>query len=223
MWPNDPIEVILADDQIGVSGFLNVPPSARGLIIFAHGSGSGRLSPRNQGVAEILTRAGFATLLFDLLTDIEAQHRPNVFDIPLLATRLKLAVRWAKIQQSTKHLPIGLFGSSTGAAAALWAAADLKHQVSAVVSRGGRPDLALPRLKEVTAPTLLLVGGWDEPVIEMNREAEKQLKHGKLIVIPEATHLFEEPGKLEAVAHEAAAWFTRYVHRGKAQDLLSIQ
>lgn len=198
--------------EVALSGIFTVPASSQGVVIFAHGSGSGRLSPRNLQVAETLNQAGFATLLFDLLTPVESQNRTNVFDIPLLASRLVHATRWVQDQKSTKDLPIGYFGASTGGAAALWAAAELKHEISAVVSRGGRPDLAHSHLPGVSAPALLIVGGRDEPVIAMNEQAMKRLPRSKLTIIPEATHVFEEPGKLEAVAEEAVAWFETYLH-----------
>jgi putative phosphoribosyl transferase len=213
-------EVTIPGPRVELGGYLSVPRDARGLVIFAHGSGSGRFSPRNQQVADQLNFAGFGTLLFDLLTVPESQNRENVFDIPLLAGRLGLATRWAAEQPSTQGLPIGYFGASTGAAAALWAAADLGDRISAVVSRGGRPDLAGSRLAAVRAPTLLIVGGEDYPVIEMNEEARRYLPHAELIVVPGATHLFEEPGTLEAVARSAIAWFSRYLakHGGDGQQ-----
>jgi len=205
--------VNIVDGTVRLQGDLIVPSGATGLVLFAHGSGSSRKSPRNQQVAATLNQAGFATLLFDLLSDAESADRNNVFDIPLLAGRLVLATRWAK--RTVKDLPIGYFGASTGGGAALWAAADLGKEISAVVSRGGRPDLAIPRLPEVSAPTLLIVGGADEPVIEMNQRALQHLKSGELIVVPGATHLFEEPGTLEAVSRHAAQWFGKYL-KGKA-------
>ncbi len=193
--------------QASIKGFFHVPINAKGLVIFAHGSGSGRLSPRNQQVARALNNAGFATLLFDLLTDIEAQNRANVFDIPLLAQRLVIATKWARERVS---MPIGYFGASTGAGAALWAAAELKNQISAVVSRGGRPDLAIDRLNVVTAPTLLIVGSLDIPVIALNERALSQLSHGELELVPGASHLFEEAGTLEQVSRHAIRWFERH-------------
>jgi len=191
-------------------GLLDVPKDPKGIVIFAHGSGSGRLSPRNQQVAKDLNQAGIATLLFDLLTDEESQNRNHIFNIPLLAKRLISATLWTKQQDFGKDLAISYFGASTGAGAALAAAADLKDQISAVVSRGGRPDLAMDRLKDVHAPTLLLVGDRDSFVISLNQMALKQLERGHLILIPGATHLFEEPGTLEQVSEHAKQWFLKY-------------
>lgn len=191
---------------ICLSGQLDTPEYAKGIVIFAHGSGSSRLSPRNKQVAHALNAAGLATLLFDLMTPNEALDREKVFDIPFLAHRLIEATRWIQNQSSTSQLPIAYFGASTGAAAALWAAAEMGEQISAVVSRGGRPDLALSRLREVRASVLLIVGGYDEPVIEMNQEALKQIVNGELTIIPRASHLFEEPGALEVVARLAVHW-----------------
>ncbi|MGE5566599.1 MAG: dienelactone hydrolase family protein [Parcubacteria group bacterium] len=202
---------------LGLNGDLTVPANARGLVIFAHGSGSSRFSPRNREVAEALVDAGLATLLMDLLSDDEAADRANVFDIPLLAARLADAVEWASTQERLRGLAVGLFGASTGAAAALLAAAAAPERVSAVVSRGGRPDLASPRLGKVRAPTLLIVGGDDEPVLGWNREALAELGgEGRLEVIPGATHLFEEPGALERVTALARAWFLQTLARPSA-------
>jgi len=204
------------DVQLGprrLPGLLQLPaPPARGLVIFAHGSGSGRLSPRNQFVAGRLQAVGLATLLFDLLTDDEALDRRNVFDIALLADRLGEALDWQPARADVATLPTGLFGASTGAAAALVAAARHIGRVAAVVSRGGRPDLALSALPRVRAPTLLIVGGADEVVLELNRAAAIQLtcEHA-LRVVPGATHLFEERGALETVATLAADWFTLHL------------
>lgn len=193
---------------LDLSGDLTVPPTAKGLVIFAHGSGSSRFSPRNRQVADALVEAGLATLLMDLLSEDEAADRANVFDIPLLAQRLVAAIGWARKQDALGELPIGLFGASTGAAAALLAAAARPGEVSAVVSRGGRPDLASPMLGQVRAPTLLIVGGEDEPVLTWNREALAELGgEGRIEVVPGATHLFEEPGALEQVTALARAWF----------------
>ncbi len=195
-----------------LTGDLRLPPVPAGLVIFAHGSGSSRLSPRNMQVAAALTAAGFATLLFDLLTEAEAQDRRNVFDIALLAERLAAATRWARQDAELHPLPLGYFGASTGAAAALCAAADMNGDIRAVVSRGGRPDLAAPRLHEVTAATLLIVGGADEVVLELNEQALAALRCTKeLALVPGATHLFEEPGALEQVAALAAGWFARHL------------
>ena len=197
---------------LGLAGDLRVPPDPRGIVLFAHGSGSSRLSPRNMAVAEALNAKGFATLLLDLLTPDEARDRRNVFDIPLLAERVMQAALWISGEPDVADLPLGLFGASTGAGAALLAAAELRGRVSAVVSRGGRPDLAGPRLAEVTAPTLLIVGGDDRPVIELNRKALAALGCEKLLrIVPGATHLFDEPGTLEAVTEMAGAWFQQYL------------
>ncbi len=195
-----------------VPGDLTIPENPRGIVAFAHGSGSSRLSPRNRQVARALNTDGFATLLFDLLTPEEEVDRANVFDIPLLGRRLAAATGWLRRQAETGDLRLGYFGASTGAAAALIAAADLGHQISAVVSRGGRPDLAAPRLLEVIAPTLLIVGGLDTQVLELNSEAQRQLHCANdLEVVVGATHLFEEPGTLEAVARLASDWFARHL------------
>jgi putative phosphoribosyl transferase len=191
-------------------GALIVPPGAKGLVLFAHGSGSGRLSPRNNYVAGVLRESGVATLLFDLLTENEDRIYENRFDIDLLTQRLQLATEWAGQQAATRHLAVGYFGASTGAAAALKAAAALGPVIRAVVSRGGRPDMALEDLPRVQAPTLLIVGGNDDVVIELNRKAYRELRAEKeLLIIPGATHLFEEPGTLEQVASAAAHWFAR--------------
>jgi len=199
-------------------GAVTVPAQARALIVFAHGSGSSRLSPRNRAVAEALNRHGMATLLFDLLTPDEEQDRANVFDIPLLAGRLVEAVHWIDNEGELNWLPLGLFGASTGAAAALVAAASLRDRIGAVVSRGGRPDLAGRALADVSAPTLLIVGGRDTEVIELNEDAYARLPcEKKLEIVPGATHLFPEPGALEAVMELAAAWFESHLVR-KAQD-----
>ena len=195
-------------------GDLGLPPGSRGLVLFAHGSGSSRHSPRNQYVARALERRNLATLLIDLLTpeeeaidDRTAQHR---FDIPLLAGRLVAVVDWLRRRQETSSLPIGLFGASTGGGAALMAAADRPGGIAAVVSRGGRPDLAGAALAKVTTPTLLIVGGLDAPVIQMNRDAMKQMRgEVRLEIVPGATHLFEEPGALARVADLAGDWFAR--------------
>jgi pimeloyl-ACP methyl ester carboxylesterase len=197
-------------------GTSTVPLGARGLVIFAHGSGSSRLSPRNQAVAQGLNRVGLGTLLFDLLTDDEAEDRRLVFDVPLLASRLLAATGWAEVQTATRGLSIGYFGASTGSAAALWAAAEPGSGVRAVVSRGGRPDLVDARLERVAAPTLLIVGGHDATVLGLNREAAGRMRcHHRVEVVPGATHLFEEPGALERVGHLAAAWLLRYLVRAE--------
>lgn len=188
-------------------GLLTVPTEPVGIVVFAHGSDSSRLSPRNQAVATELNRVGLATLLFDLLTGGEASDRANVFDIALLAARLRAAVAWLR-GEADVELPLGLFGASTGAAAALVAAADLGDRISAVVSRGGRPDLAGEHLPKVTAPTLLIVGGHDEQVLELNRRAMGQMTaEVELAIVAGAGHLFSEPGTLEEVAEQAVAWF----------------
>ncbi|WP_030760675.1 phosphoribosyltransferase [Streptomyces sp. NRRL F-2664] len=192
-----------------LAGDLALPEGARAVVMFAHGSGSSRRSPRNRAVAAELHRAGLGTLLFDLLTPAEETDRANVFDIGALAGRLVDATAWLRRRTP---LPVGYFGASTGAAAALWAAADVAADVGAVVSRGGRPDLAGPRLAAVRAPTLLVVGGEDTTVLDLNRRAQRELRcENRLEVVPGATHLFEEPGALEAVARLAGDWFTRYL------------
>jgi putative phosphoribosyl transferase len=192
-----------------LEGTLSLPAaSPKGLVIFAHGSGSSRLSPRNTFVANALRQSGLATLLFDLLTEPEAADRSNVFDIPLLAERLGAATDVARRSELTGALPIGYFGASTGAAAALVAAAQRGSGVTAVVSRGGRPDLAGAALGNVTAPTLLIVGGADREVLALNRLALARLRsEAKLEIVPGATHLFEEPGALESVVRLAQHWF----------------
>lgn len=195
----------------GLAGILGVPEDATGLVIFAHGSGSGRKSPRNNQVAARLREAGFATLLLDLLKPEEERDRHNVFDIALLASRLAEAADWARSRSELATLPFGYFGASTGAAAALVAAAE-GPEVAAVVSRGGRPDLAGAALQAVRAPTLLIVGGHDLPVIPLNRAAFEQLSCEKdLVIVPGATHLFEEPGTMEQVIEHARRWFRRFV------------
>jgi putative phosphoribosyl transferase len=187
---------------------LTVPAGATGLVLFAHGSRSSRFSPRNRGVAQMLHRVGLATVLMDLLTENEAAQRSLVFDIELLADRLLAATRWAADSDDVGGLPQGYFGASTGAAAALWAAAERPAGLRAVVSRGGRPDLAGQRLARVTVPTLLVAGGLDRDVLALNRAAQQQLVcRNRLEIVPGATHLFEEPGALEAVGRLAAQWF----------------
>lgn len=197
--------------QLKLEGILEVPDGAPGIVLFAHGSGSSRHSPRNVYVARVLREGGIGTLLFDLLTEQEAEDRENVFDIEFLARRLIAATDWVKQLDSSKGLSIGYFGASTGAAAALVAAAD-DQAIGAVVSRGGRPDLAGAALPMVKAPTLLIVGGDDTGVIELNQEAYDRLICKKeLKIVPGATHLFEEPGTLEEVAGLARRWFLRYL------------
>ncbi|MBS0252713.1 MAG: dienelactone hydrolase family protein [Proteobacteria bacterium] len=193
-------------------GSLVVPSAARGLIIFAHGGGSSRLSPRNRHVADVLNENKYATLLFDLLTNAEASDRRNVFDISLLASRVEMAVNWATEERRTADLPVGLFGASTGGAAALVAAAALGPIISAVVSRGGRPDLAGAALERVTAPTLLIVGGDDTGVIELNELAARQMTCSRKVqIVPGAGHLFEEPGTLDLVIQLSIAWYDQYL------------
>jgi putative phosphoribosyl transferase len=191
---------------------LRSPDGARGLVIFAHGSGSSRFSPRNQGVAEALVDAGFATLLLDLLTEAEAADRANVFDIERLGARLVDAIDWSGAQADLAGLPIGLFGASTGSAAAMKAAAARPDRIRALVSRGGRPDLAADVLHQVEAPTLLIVGGLDEPVLSWNRQAGRQISGPtELAVVPGATHLFEEPGALDEVVRLAIDWYEQHL------------
>ena len=202
--------------RVVVEGNLAVPSDARGIVLFAHGSGSSRFSSRNRYVAKEFNAQKIATLLFDLLTNEEDQEdivtAEYRFNINLLAERLVGATEWLKRDPQTKNLVFGYFGASTGAAAALIAAAKLPNDIAAVVSRGGRPDLAADYLPRVTAPTLLLVGGLDTEVIELNRQAMAQMSaEKKLVIIPGATHLFEEPGKLEEVAKLATDWFLRYL------------
>lgn len=213
---------ITANVAIGVAndrivGDLVIPPAAEGIVIFAHGSGSGRFSTRNRFVARSLNTGGFATLLLDLLTEREDRLDQATgeirFDIPLLAERVMAAVDWSRADARTKDLRIGLFGASTGAAAALVAAAECKRDVAAVVSRGGRPDLAGSMLDAVQAPTLLIVGGADTVVIELNRLAMERLRcTTRLAIVPGATHLFEEPGALDQVCALASSWFEDHVH-----------
>jgi pimeloyl-ACP methyl ester carboxylesterase len=211
--------------DVGLAGILTVPPHPRGVVVFAHGSGSGRFSSRNTAVADVLVRAGFATLLIDLLTpEEEAEDRITAhlrFDIRLLADRVTGAIDWldadavvGDLPPSLRELPIGCYGASTGAAAALIAAAERPDRVTAVVSRGGRPDLAGEALQQVAAPTLLIVGGRDTEVLMLNREAQRLLAgESRLEIVPEAGHLFEEPGALERVAELTRDWFERHLAR----------
>jgi putative phosphoribosyl transferase len=209
--PGDRLVVIPAGGR-RLGGIVNVPPGAGGGVVFAHGSGSGRFSPRNQFVAGVLQDAGLATLLLDLLDEEEAEDRQKVFDIELLAERLRAAVDWLGEEPQTRALRLGYFGASTGAGAALVAAARAPAAIGAVVSRGGRPDLAGADLPGVRAPTLLIVGGNDDVVLELNQHALRQLHCPKeLIVIPGATHLFPEPGALEEVSRLAKEWFVRHL------------
>lgn len=209
-------DVFISVGSATLSGELIIPAKAEGIVLFAHGSGSSRHSPRNQFVARLIREAGVGTLLFDLLTpqeesvDVYTAHLR--FDIPLLARRLVAATEWLGTDNPTKQLAVGYFGASTGGGAALVAAAELGARIGAVVSRGGRPDLAGKALPFVIAPTLLIVGGRDYPVIKMNEEALAQLRCEKrLEIVPGATHLFEEPGTLEGVARLAADWFVRHL------------
>lgn len=213
---NQENDVKIPFGSVVLNGTLNVPSGATGIVLFAHGSGSGRFSPRNKYVARKFNKAKVGTLLFDLLTSDEeeedmvtAEYR---FDIGLLAQRLIGATEWIKKDPLTNNCAIGYFGASTGAAAALIAAAKLPNDIVAVVSRGGRPDLAADYLPQVVAPTMLLVGGRDTEVIELNRQAMNQMSsEKKLVIIPGATHLFEEPGTLEKVAELSTGWFLRYL------------
>ncbi len=205
-------EIEIASDYVPLRGLIAAPEGAEGIVVFSHGSGSSRLSPRNQEVASTLRRAGLATLLFDLLTAEEHAHDSLTaeyrFNIPLLARRLVGAIDWLQTRTELSSLSIGLFGASTGAAAALCAAAERPGDIHAVVSRGGRPDLAREALRRVKAPTLLIVGELDVDVIRLNRSAAEHLAcEHRLVIVPGATHLFEEPGALEQAAHLAADWF----------------
>src|SRR6266705_2350542 len=203
---------ILIDSQ-GLEGSLALPEQTQSLVLFAHGSGSSRFSPRNNFVAQVLRQAGIGTLLMDLLTEEEDTVYKTRFNIELLTERLLLATKWLQEQSRTKDLVIGYFGASTGAASALKAAAAEGSKIGAVVSRGGRPDLAEGALEHVQSPTLLIVGGRDEVVLELNRQAYSRLKGKKqLVIVPGATHLFEEPGALEEVARLATEWFKQYLH-----------
>ncbi len=205
---------------ISLEGMLEQPENARGVVLFAHGSGSSRLSPRNNFVAGVLRDAGLGTLLIDLLTQHEDMDYATRFDIPLLTRRLLAATHWLQSEPATRSLAIGYFGASTGAAAALQAAAEVGKKIAAVVSRGGRPDLAgEDALNRVAAPTLLIVGGFDDVVIGLNQSAHRSLHCEKeLIVIPGATHLFEEPGTLEQVAKQAANWFGKFMPHSGAES-----
>ena len=206
---------------VELEGALVVPPAARGIVLFAHGSGSSRHSPRNNFVAEMLRAAQIGTLLMDLLTQREDAVYQTRFDIGLLSWRLERATQWLMEEPRAQSLDIGYFGASTGAAAALNAAATFGSSIGAVVSRGGRPDLAMAALGSVQAPTLLIVGALDDVVIELNRKAYEKLKAEKhLAIVPDATHLFEEPGTLQEVARLAAAWFRRHLGKQRADDRL---
>lgn len=200
--------------KVTLVGSIAIPEGASGIVLFAHGSGSSRLSPRNNFVAEVLRRRGLATLLLDLLTAEEDSDYEMRFDINLLAHRLVAVTKWLQEQSEMRNLAIGYFGASTGAAAAIQSAAMLTHQISAIVSRGGRPDLALAYLAKIEPPTLLIVGGSDDVVIELNKEAYAGLACiKKMEIVPGATHLFEEPGTLEKVAELAADWFEKYLKK----------
>jgi dienelactone hydrolase len=212
--------VQIPDGRVRLNADLRMPSGPAGLVVFAHGSGSSRHSSRNREVAEALDAAGFATLLLDLLTEqeeaVDQFTREFRFDIPRLGRRVVSAVDWATKEKDLEQLAVGCFGASTGAAAALIAAAERQDRVSAVVSRGGRPDLAGDALPRVLAPTLLIVGGNDEPVIELNEEAKRQMSADvRLEIVPGATHLFEEPGALEQVSRQAIDWFSAHLGKKK--------
>lgn len=213
-------EVQILSTGVRLEGIMSTPADAKGIVLFVHGSGSSRHSPRNQFVAQTLQQAGLATLLFDLLTpaeeEIDQRTRQWRFDVNLLARRTAAVLEWLDLQPSAYDLKRGLFGSSTGAAAALMAAAELPEKVAAIVSRGGRPDLASEHLLNVRAPTLLIVGGLDEVVIDLNEEALEQMRpesEKKLVLVPGASHLFEEPGTLEYVAQLARDWFQAHLSK----------
>jgi putative phosphoribosyl transferase len=213
-----PAAVRIPADSVVLEGLLGVPVGARGVVLFAHGSGSSRLSPRNTYVARELRESAIGTLLFDLLTEEESADRALVFDVEFLARRLRAATEWVRGQPATRGLAVGYFGASTGAAAALIAAAD-DPAVAAVVSRGGRPDLADRVLARVEAPTLLIVGGEDVPLIAINKDALGRLRCEKqLAIVPGATHLFEEPGALEEVVRLATNWFAEHFSRRPPRD-----
>jgi dienelactone hydrolase len=216
-------KVHIPSGEVILEGELQIPGAAKGIVLFAHGSGSSRFSPRNQYVARVIRDAGIGTLLFDLLTReeeaIDLKTRHLRFDICLLARRLVDASNWIAERSETKHLRAGYFGSSTGGGAALVAASEIGDEIGAVVSRGGRPDMAGEALTRVVSPTLLIVGGLDQVVIQLNEEAYRKLRCKKeLKIVPGATHLFEEPGKLEEVARLAAEWFRHYLHPQSAID-----
>ncbi len=195
--------------EVRLEGDLTLPDASEGLVIFAHGSGSSRFSPRNRQTAAFFHTQGIGTLLFDLLTPEEAGDATNVFDLPLLAKRLKVAARYLQNREDCARLPFGLFGASTGGGAALWAAPEIEG-LAAIVSRGGRPDLAGDRLRDVRVPTLLIVGGNDLIVLALNRQAARAMPRAKLLVIPGATHLFEEAGAMEQVEQESTEWFLEH-------------
>jgi dienelactone hydrolase len=216
-------KVHIPSGEVILEGELQIPGAAKGVVLFAHGSGSSRFSPRNQYVARVIREAGIGTLLFDLLTReeelIDMRTRHLRFDIGLLARRLVDASNWIAEKSETRHLRAGYFGSSTGGGAALVAASEIGDEIGAVVSRGGRPDMAGEALTRVVSPTLLIVGGLDQVVIQLNEEAYRKLRCKKeLKIVPGATHLFEEPGKLEEVARLAAEWFRHYLQPQSAID-----
>jgi putative phosphoribosyl transferase len=205
-------EVLVRCGMLDLPGYVALPENARGIVVFVHGSGGSRHSPRNRLAASVFNESGLGTLLFDLLTPDETTDRAKVFDIPLLAGRLTQVTAWLRDQPWAPDVGIGWFGASTGAAAALWAAAEPGSDVAAIVSRGGRPDLAGSRLADVRAPTLLIIGGHDPTVLDLNRAAQTRLRcPNELVVIPGATHLFEEPGSLAAAANAARDWFSRHL------------
>lgn len=208
----DRFDVEIPFEGFHLEGYLNLPPKIKGVVVFAHGSGSSRKSVRNQFISGELNAKEFGTLLFDLLTPEEDLEYENRFDIPLLSERLQRATEWVQQQEGCKGLPIGLFGASTGAAAAIIVAAKLGKMISAVVSRGGRPDMAMNYLERLESPILLIVGEKDYDVLELNRMAFERIKAEKeLAIVSNATHLFEEPGALEEVGRLAVAWFERYL------------
>ena len=222
--PSTPVQIPL--ELTALQGDLSISPDPDGLVIFVHGSGSSRFSPRNRHVAEQLNRHGLATLLLDLLTEeenaIDSETMQYRFDIPMLADRTRLVVSWVRSQPGLERLPIGLFGASTGAAAALMTAAAMPNQVSAIVSRGGRPDLARETLSKVQAPTLLIVGSNDRVVIDLNDKALTQMRCiRELKIVPGATHLFEEPGTMEQVADAASNWFLTYLQSSQPMQKIA--
>jgi putative phosphoribosyl transferase len=217
----DPVDRPLRDQDVavcpslGLTGYLTVPEDAKAMVVFVHGSGSSRHSPRNRFVARVLNQARLATLLFDLLTPQEEIERSNVFDIPLLGERLMEVTRWLHDEPDAGGLAVGYFGASTGSAAALWSAAKYGFDIGAVVSRSGRPDLAASCLPVVTAPTLLIVGERDDAVLELNRQSQSELTcENRLAIVPRATHLFEEPGTLQVAADLATNWFIAHLATG---------
>jgi len=221
------MEVSIPAGPAILTGVLSIPQPAKGLVLFAHGSGSSRHSRRNQSVASGLNRTGLATLLFDLLTEeeeiVDVQTAVHRFNVILLAQRLVYATEWTRQQEQTRNLGLGYFGASTGAAAALISAAELPDVISAVVSRGGRPDLAGPALANVRAPTLLIVGGEDHDVIQLNEAAREQMRcEVKMEIIPGATHLFGEPGALDEVARLSANWFLAKITNQRAKRLSGV-